>query len=347
MKAFPQYRPSVRQRSISRVRRFPSKRMNTRSDWRIHTFSIPVPPHLRRCHYVARNSQNWAVIDPITAQFKSFVPYLHRINHFRLDNCLHAMMTSSNGNIFRVIGHLCGEFTGPRGIPHIKASDEELLCLLLICVRINGWVNKAVIVRQWGESELNSAKHGQKKARNEMVHQILVQSNQRFVCKCAETAWTIRLGGSGNSAGAWPILSARLIEYHDECIHQVLDQLHERSVQKFVETTKMQRSNPVNTTSWCPRRLGMDKVLWTSLCRLRMNGHGNDFMETCAMRDDNHKPALTTKRRRGNFQPIRLIESKESHQVSMTFCLRFEIVWTLRFLKIVCSNVILTLPKRH
>ena len=25
-----------------------------------------------------------------------------------------AMMTSSNGNIFRVTGHLCGEFTGPR-----------------------------------------------------------------------------------------------------------------------------------------------------------------------------------------------------------------------------------------
>ena len=23
------------------------------------------------------------------------------------------MMTSSNGNIFRVTGHLCGEFTGP------------------------------------------------------------------------------------------------------------------------------------------------------------------------------------------------------------------------------------------
>ena len=27
------------------------------------------------------------------------------------------MMTSSNGNIFRVTGHLCGEFTGPRLIP--------------------------------------------------------------------------------------------------------------------------------------------------------------------------------------------------------------------------------------
>ena len=27
------------------------------------------------------------------------------------------MMTASNGNIFRVTGHLCGEFTGPRWIP--------------------------------------------------------------------------------------------------------------------------------------------------------------------------------------------------------------------------------------
>ena len=39
-------------------------------------------------------------------------------------------MTSSNGNIFRVTGHLCGEFTGPRWIPRTKASDAELWCLL-------------------------------------------------------------------------------------------------------------------------------------------------------------------------------------------------------------------------
>ena len=38
------------------------------------------------------------------------------------------MMTSSNGNIFRVTGHLCGEFTGPRWIPRTKASDAELCC---------------------------------------------------------------------------------------------------------------------------------------------------------------------------------------------------------------------------
>ena len=40
------------------------------------------------------------------------------------------MMTSSNGNIFRVTGHLCGEFTGPRWISHTKASDTELWCFL-------------------------------------------------------------------------------------------------------------------------------------------------------------------------------------------------------------------------
>ena len=37
------------------------------------------------------------------------------------------MMTSSNGNIFRVTDHLCGEFTGHRWIP-TKASDAELWC---------------------------------------------------------------------------------------------------------------------------------------------------------------------------------------------------------------------------
>ena len=36
------------------------------------------------------------------------------------------MMTSSNGNIFCVTGHLWGEFTGLRWIPRTKASDAEL-----------------------------------------------------------------------------------------------------------------------------------------------------------------------------------------------------------------------------
>ena len=40
------------------------------------------------------------------------------------------MMTSSNGDIFCVTGHLCGKFTGPLWIPLTKASDAELWCFL-------------------------------------------------------------------------------------------------------------------------------------------------------------------------------------------------------------------------
>ena len=56
-------------------------------------------------------------------------------------SCSAPMMTSSNGNIFHVTGHLCVEFTGPRWIPHTKASDAELWCFLWSAPGINSWVN--------------------------------------------------------------------------------------------------------------------------------------------------------------------------------------------------------------
>ena len=40
------------------------------------------------------------------------------------------MMTSSNGNIFRVTGPLCGEFTGLRWILRTKTSGDKLWCFL-------------------------------------------------------------------------------------------------------------------------------------------------------------------------------------------------------------------------
>ena len=43
-----------------------------------------------------------------------------------LRNLIGCMMTSSNGNIFRVTGHLCGEFISYRWIPLTNASDAEL-----------------------------------------------------------------------------------------------------------------------------------------------------------------------------------------------------------------------------
>ena len=51
----------------------------------------------------------------------------------------HIMMTSSNGNICRDTGHLCGEF-GPVNSPH-KGQCRGPLVFSLICVWINGWVN--------------------------------------------------------------------------------------------------------------------------------------------------------------------------------------------------------------
>ena len=50
------------------------------------------------------------------------------------------MMTSSNGNIFRVTGPLCGEFTVPVSSPH-KGQWRGALMFSLICVWLNGWVN--------------------------------------------------------------------------------------------------------------------------------------------------------------------------------------------------------------
>ena len=54
------------------------------------------------------------------------------------------MMTSSNGNIFRVTGHLCGEFTGDRWIPRTKASDAGLWWF--VDLRLNKRLSK----QSWG-----------------------------------------------------------------------------------------------------------------------------------------------------------------------------------------------------
>ena len=51
------------------------------------------------------------------------------------------MMTSSNGNIFRDTGPLCGDFTGHRLIPRRKATDVEIWCFLWSAPWTNGWVS--------------------------------------------------------------------------------------------------------------------------------------------------------------------------------------------------------------
>ena len=74
---------------------------------------------------------------------------LTEIIDYRYIAVIYSMMTSSNGNIFRVTGPLCGEFTGHRWIPLTKNSDAELWCFL--------WsLNKQLIKqsrRRWFETQ--------------------------------------------------------------------------------------------------------------------------------------------------------------------------------------------------
>ena len=50
------------------------------------------------------------------------------------------IMTSSNGNIFRVTGPFCREFTGHRWIPFTKPVTRSF-DVSLICARISAWVH--------------------------------------------------------------------------------------------------------------------------------------------------------------------------------------------------------------
>ena len=54
------------------------------------------------------------------------------------------MMTSSNGTLFSVTGHLCGEFTGHRWISRTKASDADL------DVFFDLRLNKRLSKQSWG-----------------------------------------------------------------------------------------------------------------------------------------------------------------------------------------------------
>ena len=53
-------------------------------------------------------------------------------------------MTSSNGNIFRVTGHLCGEFTGPGEFPSQRPVTRSFDVFFDLCL------NKRLSKQSWG-----------------------------------------------------------------------------------------------------------------------------------------------------------------------------------------------------
>ena len=64
------------------------------------------------------------------------------------------MKTSSNGNIFRVTGPLCGEFTSHRWIPLTKTSDTELWYFLWSPL-INGVNSREAGDLRWHRAHYN------------------------------------------------------------------------------------------------------------------------------------------------------------------------------------------------
>ena len=66
------------------------------------------------------------------------------MQHLLMHTC--GMMTSSNGNIFRVTGPFCWEFTGHLWIPLTKASDAELWYFLWSAP----WKKKRLSKQWWG-----------------------------------------------------------------------------------------------------------------------------------------------------------------------------------------------------
>ena len=101
-------------------------------------YAIPYPyPNLRKSMLVkwtpgvSRNISQWIEV-PGYLTISQFTEDIQ--NHQRRLRKLWDIMTSSNGNIFRVSGHLCGEF------PH-KGQWRRALIFSLICAWINGWIN--------------------------------------------------------------------------------------------------------------------------------------------------------------------------------------------------------------
>ena len=69
-------------------------------------------------------------------------------------------MTSSNGNIFRVTGHLCREFTSPRRIPRTKAFDVffDLRLNKRLSKQWQGWWFETPSCPLWRHCNVNTVK---------------------------------------------------------------------------------------------------------------------------------------------------------------------------------------------
>ena len=76
--------------------------------------------------------------------FKNSLTRMSLVGHVWVIISHSFMMTSSNGNIFRVTGHLCGEFTGPQWIPTQRPVTRSFD--VFFDLRLIKWLSK----QPWG-----------------------------------------------------------------------------------------------------------------------------------------------------------------------------------------------------
>ena len=72
------------------------------------------------------------------------VGHCNHISKFTARCNYSSMMTSSNGNIFRVTGSLCGEFTGPGEVPTQRPVTRSFDVFFDLCL------NKRLSKQPWG-----------------------------------------------------------------------------------------------------------------------------------------------------------------------------------------------------
>ena len=131
-------------------------------------------------------------------------------------------MTSSNGNIFRVTGHSCGEFTGHQWIPSTKASDAELWCLLWSAPEMHSWVNNS------GAGDL--------KRHRDYRDVTVIRSHYRSQCWEILRIWMTLNTASGDYSliSNWNKVSKYLYWYSQSDRHWDSMTRHLSSMQKFV-----------------------------------------------------------------------------------------------------------------
>ena len=96
--------------------------------------------------YERKNSSNFNKFTWLSHISKAFVKPNFLIHKRQWNH----MMTSSNGNIFRVTGHLCGEFTGPRLIVYTCTVSMWLITMCFLEIKY------ITMTSQWARWRLKS-----------------------------------------------------------------------------------------------------------------------------------------------------------------------------------------------